>query len=333
VLDLFCGSGTALIAASHLARYWWGAEISPLAWEVIERRLASECGLRAGSDFQVHEAATVLGNAVVFAAYRDVLSSVDDIHILQQEVRSLTTHVLNLKRLMNIGSEASDERVDDVLKEMEHWISTTLSHRSVHDYVSVVCAWLAGWDQLETASQSFLPQAEMLYEGIAQSDAEDFSPFIIQYCRALENEILAKLFAAYTENVSGRKQELGGIVLSERDDEKTGRFARSLQKGDVTYSLGDMSFILGLLREGGATLRRSPLLQDFREFVVRYFGERVLDREYLDQIDAINRDFRRKAAHPYILGAEAAQRCRDQVRRCLNELILLYRKGQPPVVE
>jgi hypothetical protein len=82
------------------------------------------------------------------------------------------------------------------------------------------------------------------------------------------------------------------------------------------------------MKQGGATLQRSSLLRDFREFAVRYFGEQILDKTYLDQISAINTDFRRKAAHPYILDAEAAQRCRVQVRQCLNELILNYRRGE-----
>ena len=69
----------------------------------------------------------------------------------------------------------------------------------------------------------------------------------------------------------------------------------------------------------------SPLLQDFRNFAVRYFGERIVDKQYLDQLDRINKDFRCKAAHPYVLDSEIAERCRDQVRSCLNELILNYK--------
>ena len=41
-------------------------------------------------------------------------------------------------------------------------------------------------------------------------------------------------------------------------------------------------------------------------------------------IDRINKDFRCKAAHPYILDIEIAKRCRDQVRECINELILIH---------
>jgi hypothetical protein len=168
----------------------------------------------------------------------------------------------------------------------------------------------------------------MLFDGISQSNADDYSPFIIQYCRALENEILNKLFGAYTNSVHERMEDIASSLHGELDDDKTGEFAKKLLKHDVAYTLGQMSFILGLMKQGGKTLQRSSLLKDFQAFIVRYFGERILDKQYLDQIDAINSDFRRKAAHPYILDAEAAQRCRVQVRQCLNELILNFRETE-----
>jgi len=89
-----------------------------------------------------------------------------------------------------------------------------------------------------------------------------------------------------------------------------------------------MNFIMGLMKAGGHTLEGSSLLQDLRTFTIRYFGERIVEKTYLNQIDRINKDFRCKAAHPYVLDAEVAQRCRDQVRACLNELILNYRGGE-----
>jgi hypothetical protein len=82
---------------------------------------------------------------------------------------------------------------------------------------------------------------------------------------------------------------------------------------------------MGFLKANGETLNKSLLLQDFRGFTVKYFGESIVDVKYLNQIKRINEDFRCKAAHPYILDIEIAKRCRDQVRECINELILNYR--------
>jgi DNA modification methylase len=324
ILDPFFGSGTTLVAAHNLGRHWWGADNADEAHHVTVKRLNS---LDAGRDYVVLSHKDVVDCPIVFATYRDVLASIHDIAQLQQVVKTLTQHILELKRLMSIPNDASAVVVEEAIKQMEHWITTSIAHQSVRSYIAVVCSWLTGWDHLEKASQSFLPQAEMLFEGISQSDADDYSPFIIQYCRALENEILKKLFSAYTNDVHMRIKDVAAFLSEELKDEKTGTFARKLLKRGISYTLGEMSFILNLMKEGGSTLHRSVLLKDFRAFVVRYFGERILDKTYLQQIDNINSDFRCKAAHPYILNAEVAQRCRVEVRACLNELILHYRHG------
>jgi DNA methylase/Restriction endonuclease len=52
VLDPFCGCGTAVEAAHKLGRKWIGIDITPLAIDVIERRL-SRLGLRRNVDYKV----------------------------------------------------------------------------------------------------------------------------------------------------------------------------------------------------------------------------------------------------------------------------------------
>lgn len=326
VLDPFCGSGTTLVSAQKLGRPWWGADLHIEAFDMIKRRLESDCGIVNGKDFKVYMQNEVLDHPILFARYQEVLSNVQEIESLQTKVKTLTKHIVNLKNLIKIPEDAPEEQVEATIKEMQNLITTTLSHQSLDTYIKVVCTWLTGWDRLEKDSMSFLPQAEMLFDNIANSDAEDYSPFIIQYCRALENEILIKLFAAYTVNVSERMDHMASHLNAIDKNDRTFQFAKSLKDGKATYTLGQMTFILNMLKEGGSTLGGSTLLQDFRDFTLRYFSEQILDKKYLAQVDKINSDFRRKAAHPYILDADVARRCRDQVRQCLNELILNYRR-------
>lgn len=149
----------------------------------------------------------------------------------------------------------------------------------------------------------------------------------------MENELLTKLFSAYTEDFYIRHEEPGTFLANEKsikDTEKDGKFPTTkfldlLETRSHAYTLGDMAFIMGLLKPSGKTLQRSALLQDLRDFASRHFNERIIDRSYLEQIERINKDFRRKAAHPNVLDQSVAKRCREQVRACLNELILNYR--------
>ncbi len=327
VFDPFCGSGTTMVAANSLRRKWWGADSNPESRQLVTTRLAETCAVAEGTDYSVVTAAEVQGWPIVDAAYRNLVENVEEIRRLQRELSVLTDHLISLKRLMNIGENDTD-RVDEAIAQMAQWISASVANesRSVGSYIGTVRSWLTNWERLDAASQSFLPQAELLYESIGRAGGQDYSPFIIQYCRALENELLTKLFAAYTRDFhkrySGCTHE---FLVKDQNDAKTGKFAKSLQKQQVAYTLGEMTFIMSLLKSGGQTLEGSPLLQDFRTFAVRYFTESIVEKTYLDQIERINRDFRCKAAHPYLLDAEVAIRCRDQVRACLNELILSYR--------
>jgi DNA modification methylase len=52
ILDPFCGCGTAIEAAHKLGRKWIGIDITPLAIDVIERRL-SRLGLRRNTEYKV----------------------------------------------------------------------------------------------------------------------------------------------------------------------------------------------------------------------------------------------------------------------------------------
>lgn len=327
VFDPFCGSGTTLVAAHSLRRRWWGADNDPESCQLITARLAKTCALTESLDYAVFTETDIRGWPIVDATYRRVVETVEGITRLQQELSALTDHLISLKRLMNIG-ENEAEREDEAIAQMTRWISASIAKesKSVDSYIDTVRSWSANWDRLDRASQSFLPQAELLYESIAQTGGQDYSPFIIQYCRALENELLTKLFATYTRDLHARYPASTDVFLAkDLKNDKTAKFAKSLEKQQVTYTLGEMNFIMGLMKSGGQTLEASVVLQDFRSFVLQYFSERIVEKAYLDQIDRINQDFRCKAAHPYLLDAEVASRCRDQVRACLNELILSYR--------
>lgn len=326
VLDPFCGSGAAIIAAQQAGRRWWGADNSVEAQTVTVERLIAQCGLAASVDYELVTEDDVAASEVRKTAYMDVVTDIVEINRLQSETAALTEHLLSLKKLMNI-SEDDDQRVEDFIKHMENWVSTSIANqsKSVDSYIPLVCSWLSGWDKLDKASQFFLPQAELLFENIARTSSQDYSPFIIQYCRALENELLTKLFASYADSLYERKPNVEKFLAADIGDKKTGKFAKSLLKRENSYTLGEMNFIMGLMKEGGQSLQASILLQDFRDFTIRYFGERIVERSYLEQIETINKDFRCKAAHPYILDAKVAERCRQQIRSCLNELILNYK--------
>ena len=202
LLDPFYGSGTTLVAAQLLNRNWWGIDNSLDAQQITIKRLLTTNNLQANKDYDVLNGNEVLKLPIVSTSvYVDLIKRVSDItelknetERLQQSVDKLTNFVLNIKKLININEDDNNsKRVEDVVKQIEDWITNLISYQaiSIDHYISAVCLWLTidRWDQLDIASQSFLPQAELLFENIEKTNSQDYSPFIIQYCRALENGV------------------------------------------------------------------------------------------------------------------------------------------------
>lgn len=201
-----------------------------------------------------------------------------------------------------------DAKLDTVYNKEQH---------TIEGYIEEIKRWLDLWEMLDLQSQKFLPIAEFIFDELSKLQDADYAPFVVQYCRTLENEILKKLFEAYHSiGLAGvNKDEL---VKDDLDNQKTGKFAQMVKRNKVTYTLGDMNFIMALLKQGGNTLNESPLLQHFRAFTISYFDEKIVEAEFLEDVNKLTNDFRNKAAHPYSISIDLAKECQSLLRKSLN---------------
>ena len=108
------------------------------------------------------------------------------------------------------------------------------------------------------------------------------------------------------------------IVADDLNDQKTSKFAHMIKRNKIKYTLGDMNFIMALLKSDGNTLKKSRLLQHFRSFVLKYFEKNILERDFLTDLNNITHDYRNKAAHPHILDLVIALECQTLIRKNLN---------------
>lgn len=190
-------------------------------------------------------------------------------------------------------------------------------HQTIEGYIEEIKRWLDLWELLDLQSQKFLPIAEFIFDELSKLEDADYAPFVVQYCRTLENEILKKLFENYhSAGLEGVDRE--ELVKSEIENSKTGKFAQMVKRNRISYTLGDMNFIMALLKQGGNTLAESPLLQHFRTFTISYFDEKIVEAEFLKDVNKITNDFRNKAAHPYSISIDLAKECQRLLRKSLN---------------
>ena len=325
--------GLFALTAHRLSRKWI-AHTGNEGLPIVKRRIQREVN---ESDYVVHSEDELLRKPSLGSydemalTYRDVAELREERDRLQRTVEEVVATVERVRtRLAETG--ADDDQILAALEAVTDSISEGADESDIYEeYVRRVRSWMRQWDLLHEATQQFLPSGEYVLDFLPDTENTDYSPFIIQYCRALENELLQKLFIAYSFTFKDRFDDPSGVVESDLSDKKVegkaGRFIRRVAKGDNTFTLGEMHWILQLVKPGGNTLSRSEVLQDFAEFIEEYFDERVRASEYLSQIQKINEDYRRKAAHPHLLDLQVARECQTAVRQCLNDFILSYHSG------
>jgi predicted RNA methylase len=238
-------------------------------------------------------------------------------------IKSLSSDFKEVK-LLNRDEEEIINRLYVLIDEKIGLISTE-TEKKFEFYVKEIKCWLDRWDDLEFGSKQFVPQAEFLYDQLAKIQDADYSPFIVQYSRALENEILIKLFQAYHQYLISSNIDRIELIKSDLENSNTNKFARFIKVNNTAYTLGDMNFIMKLMKEGGNTLAGSRLLKDFKSFSGRYFQTNVFEKEFLDKVSLIIEKYRNKAAHPNILSGEIAREFHLLIKDCLVDFLGKYK--------
>lgn len=266
---------------------------------------------------------------------------IQKLNIIENKIDDIKTVILNLsvdfKEIQNLPREI-EEKISRLNKKLEEQISNLhFEQKQIDTYIKEIKNWFDYYDLLESKSQKYLPEAEYIFDHISKLDNPDYSPFILQYCRALENELLSKIFRAYVQSLIDRKIEfemqfawdLGKKESGKPNDDNTFRLSKHIQKcltkntEEWFFELGSMELNLRYLT--GRTIEKSPLLQDLKEFILNRFEKELLNIEYLDEIKTIIRDYRNQSAHPNLMNTEKATTFHKQMKECLINLMENYK--------
>jgi uncharacterized protein YoxC len=299
--------------------------------EFADRRELED--LKAQVEFYKNELAQKDQTLKIYKGFKEILENRDNkiIEELQKVNKKLDTILQELKNLQDDfkmikqSNRDNEEKILRLLSSMDRRIKTVLDEKreTIEEYEEITKKWLIYWDELHPSSKEFLPLAEYLYDELCRLQDPDFSPFILQYCRTLENEILSKLFQYYHEEglINEEIQELTAFDVSNRT--KAMKFAQNIRRNNCKYPLGDMHWILNLLKPSGTTYKKSPLLQHFQKFLSQYFQEELTSQAFLDQVQRIQKDYRNEAAHVSTLDLKSADECRDLLRDSLSRFLEL----------
>jgi hypothetical protein len=240
---------------------------------------------------------------------------------MDQDIKHIKSQGLELDESLNLLSEKIDKTVNKITLE------------TYDQYAEKTKEWIVPyWEKLHDLTKRMLPSADMLFENITRVNDSDPSPYILQYCRSLENELKVKIFVAYIRDLKKRNIDVTKQFAWDLETNEKGR-ARSrnsssydfcktvikmLEQEETSwfFELGKMSTFLTKIT--GRTVERSPILQDFKGFILQYFEEHFINIELYEKLLNVTREYRNRAAHPNEISREEAKKA----KACIQELII-----------
>lgn len=248
---------------------------------------------------------------------------------IKANIKSMMSEVREIKSLTEDNIESIDNSISLILDSVEK----NYDFNDIDKYINKVTQWFNYWDKIENNTKTFMPGSELLYDNIKNSVFEDFSPFILYYCRALENELLNKIFLkfhTYFNSIPIEKQEIlfnwNKDGLSEKKLKQYKQTFDGLNSNikNNKHTLGSMRFILSIIpnakkKNGSERYQRSPLLKEFYIFTKKEFGD--FDPKTVKQLENIITNYRNKSAHVDIINEENALVFYEDLKELMNKLI------------
>ena len=289
-------------------------------------------------------------NEQVFDIVQLLMMSVEDNESMHQnilqglyDIKEVTKDIslkmdLVLEKLTLLESEFNELKnenrgIEEKIKLMTIKLSKmegTVREEELEDYYALAQSLYANWEELDQLTRCFIPLAEFLYSKLQKYDKPDYSPVILELCRAIENEFLLKIFKRYTlELVSRKGNNLNQFLATDRSTfelkDKTGQFVKAVSKAYRTkkpeYTLGQMNTILSIMRDE-EIIKKSPLLKDFEDYLKNNTeAKMLLDSNFIQQVNEIVNKYRNPSAHPEYMSIDKANECREIMPERLDYLM------------
>ena len=180
--------------------------------------------------------------------------------VMKELLSSNITSILGTIKEALTGSD--EEFVDnEELQEKVYQILDGVTPTETKVFDGRVRTMLKEAKKLEKQSFSFLISAEYLNDTLVLQSSEDFSPYILQMSRAVESELLLKLFKPFTNFIRAENPHTEITYEYDMQNSKTSMFANMVVNHRTSYTLGSMCHILTSLSD--SFLReRSEVIKD-----------------------------------------------------------------------
>ncbi|PWT28746.1 hypothetical protein [Butyrivibrio fibrisolvens] len=246
----------------------------------------------------------------------DILRKLDD---LENEFLDLKNENRDIEQKLTLMSLK--------LERMEKSVS---QDEGLEDYYILCQGLYDKWEELDDLTRRLIPVAEYLFSKLQKYDKPDYSPVILELCRAIENELLLKIFKRYTLDLINREgKQLSRFLASDKANSqlvgKTSGFIKAITKASRTnkpeYTMGQMNTIMSLVANRDV-VKISPLLQDFNKYLTtNTVIKKLLNTQYIESLNIIVKDYRNPSAHPGYMSLDKAENCKKITPEKLDYLL------------
>jgi len=203
------------------------------------------------------------------------------------------------------------------------------------DYATKLSKEINNMEKLEPVSQDMLIYSYYLYDTIQASPIQDYSPCILQYCRAIENELSQKIFIKFRSFIDNHTDKANILNKGFKTPNKSFNLLRNFCQGNVNITLGNIRHWMELIvnnNEDTERLKKERLLIEMNKFIkssIHY--DKLIEALFWDKIypledSSVNNNdndnisyFRNKSAHVHTFNQMEADRCRKIMLEVLNE--------------
>lgn len=270
--------------------------------------------------------------------HNEVITKLDNIDNKIDNIQAILSNLSNEFNTIKLLPREIEDKISRMSKSIDSQLSNISQEQKQLDfYIQEIKKWFDYYELLESKSRKYLPEAEFIFDNISRLENPDYSPFIIQYCRAFENELLTKIFRAYVQSIIDRRLDLESTFTWDFHIKENGKpndniifkFVNDLKKYITKdnehwfFELGRMGEILRMLP--GKTKNKSQFLQDLEVFVLLKFEKELLNIEYLEEIKTNITNYRNQSAHPTLMDTEKAMKFHKQMKECLIKLMENYK--------
>ena len=174
------------------------------------------------------------------------------------------------------------------------------------------------WEKLDSYSQKYLVMANYLFNLFSNKD-KDFSPSVLEFGRAVENELVRKIYFGYVASLSGHTE--GMIDHGSLYGALKNAIRSYTNNGEYYIPAREMVKYLSYLSE-------QDLVNAYNDALKKYLNEHHINIEsisetsFTNNADEIFDKYRNTAAHPgEIIPSSDAKACREKSKKVLKRFM------------